>query len=72
MIDLSALNTFVDLSTVTVTSSSLQKGDLMFSIDLKDVSFQVRMHSESIHTTYLCFVVSHQLKDLCFGFSPAS
>ena len=52
VIDLSALNSFVTLTnfrleTVALVLGSIQKGDWIFSIDIKDAYFQTPIHLDS-------------------------
>ena len=77
VIDLSALNRFVDVShfqmeTIQSVLLSIRQGDWMASIDLREAYLQVPVHPESRH--FLRFV-SHgcvyQFKALCFGLSTA-
>ena len=60
IIDLSALNGFVTLTkfwmeTVTSVLGSIQRGDWMFLLDLKDAYFQIPIHPDS--HPYIWFVL---------------
>ena len=51
VIDLSPPNSYVQLTkfkmvTVTLGPASIEKGDFMFSLDLKDAYFQIPIHPE--------------------------
>ena len=64
MIDLSSLNGYITLTkfqmkTVVSLMGSIRKGDVMFSIDLKDTSFQVPIHLDSWH--YLWIVLNRKV-----------
>ena len=77
VIDVSALNRFVDLTkfkmeTPASVLESVRPGDFMASIDLKDAYFQIPIHPSS--RKYLRFVwegKTYQFKALCFGLSSA-
>ena len=77
VIDLSVLNTYVDVShfrmeTIQSVLLSVQPGDWMASIDLKEAYLQVPVHPES--RPFLRFVAGglvYQFKALCFGLSTA-
>ena len=52
MTDLLCLNGFVTITrfpieTVSSVLGSIRKGDIMFSIDLKDAYFQIPVHTKS-------------------------
>ena len=77
MIDLSTLNTFIrqtpfKMETVASILNAVQENDLLGSLDLKDVYFQVPVHPSS--RKFLRFVSQgtvYQFKVLCFGLSTA-
>ena len=77
VIDLSTLNSFVDVShfrmeTIQSVLLSVRQGDLMASIDLKEAYLQVPVHPDSRH--HLQFVAQgnvYQFSALCFGLSTA-
>ena len=77
VIDLSSLNlkvlkTSFKMETLQPVLLSVQRGDWMVSLDLKDAYLQVPVHPDS--RKYLRFVVSgqvYQFKALCFGLSTA-
>ena len=75
VIDLSRLNEFVLQTHFKMESnqsvlSSIQRGDCMVSIDLKDAYLQVPVHPDSCQ--FLRFVVEvYQFRALCFGLSTA-
>ena len=76
VIDLSLLNRFVDVSHFrmeTIQSAlSVQQGDWMASIDLREAYLQVPVHPES--RRFLRFVAhghTYQYKALCFSLSTA-
>ena len=77
MIDLSILIGFVTLTKfsmemVLAVLGSIRKGDVMFSIDLKDAYFQMPVHLES--RPYVRFLVQgtvYHVQELCFRVSTA-
>ena len=73
VIDLSALNLFVDVSHFRLeTIQSVRQGDWMASIDLKEAYLQVPVHPDS--RRFLRFVAQgrvYQFSALCFGLSTA-
>ncbi|MEL7079455.1 MAG: reverse transcriptase domain-containing protein, partial [Cyanobacteria bacterium J06582_2] len=77
VLDVSALNKFVRLTKFKMESptsvlNSIEKGDWMASIDLKDAYFQVPVHPDS--KKFLRFVFGgkvFQFRALCFGLSTA-
>ena len=77
MIDLLSLNGFVTFAKFSVEMISsvfglIRKGDVMFSIDLKNSYFQIPVHLKS--RPYLQFVVQrkvYQFRIICFGISTA-
>ena len=77
MIDLSSLNlsvlkTSFKMETLQSVLLSVQRGDWMVSLDLKDAYLQVPIHPDS--RKYLRFVASgrvYQFKALCVGLSTA-
>ena len=77
VIDLSTLNGFImvtkfQMETMTSVLGYIRKKDWMFSIDLKDVYFQIPVHPES--PLFLRFCLEgrvYQFRALCFGLSTA-
>ena len=73
-IDMSPLNTYLHafskykMETVNSLLAFIRKGDIMFSIDLKDAYFQIPVHPELM--PYLQFALNRtvfQFKAQCFG-----
>ena len=77
MINLLSLNGYVSptkfmMETVSLILRTFRKGDVMFSIDLKDTNFQIPVHQDS--PPYLCLPLSgkvFKIKALCFNLSTA-
>ena len=78
VIDLSVLNLCVlktpfKMETLQSVLLSVQKGDWMVSLDLKDVYLQVPIHPDSRkYLRFVAFSWVYQFKALCFGLSTAS
>ena len=77
VIDLSHLNEFVlqtpfKMETVASVLLSVQEGDFLASIDLKDAYFQIPIHQSSRKLLrFLSEGTVYQFKTLCFGLSTA-
>ena len=77
VIDLSLLNlkvqkTSFKMETLQSVLLSVQRGDWMVSLDLKDTYLQVPMHPESHKfLRFVAFEKVYQFKVLCFGLSTA-
>ena len=77
MINLSHLNEFVlqtpfNMETVASVLLSVQEGDFLASIDLKDAYFQIPVHQSSRKLLrFLSGGTVYQFKALCFGLSTA-
>ena len=77
VIDLSPRNGFVrqtpfKMETAALVLLSVQEGDFLASVDLKDAYFQIPVHQSS--RKLLCFTSEgtvYQFKVLCFGLSTA-
>ena len=77
VIDLSLLNqkvqkTYFKMETLQSVLLSVQRGDWMVSLDLKDAYLQIPMHPESRKfLRFVAFGNVYQFKVLCFGLSMA-
>ena len=72
LLNLKVLKTSFKMETLQSVLLSVQRGDWMVSLDLKDAYFQVTVHPDSRkYLRFVAFGQVYQFKALCFGLSTA-